>query len=46
MSLPKTPIKVCITGAAGAIGGYAAFMVAQGVMLGQDQPIELRLLEV
>lgn len=44
--MPKAPVKVLITGAAGNIGSFASFMVAQGVMLGLDQPVELRLLEV
>ena len=42
----KAPLKVVITGAAGNIGGYASFFVAQGAMGGPDQPIDLRLLEI
>jgi len=44
--MPKAPVKVVITGGAGNIGGYAAFAIAKGAMLGLDQPIELRLLEI
>ncbi|MCX7057178.1 MAG: malate dehydrogenase [Proteobacteria bacterium] len=42
----KQPINVTITGAAGQIGYALAFRVASGAMLGADQPINLRLLEV
>jgi len=43
---PKKPIKVCVTGAAGNIGYSIVFMIAQGSMLGPNQPIELRLLDI
>ncbi len=42
----KTPINVAITGAAGHIGYALAFRVASGALLGQDQPINLHLLEI
>jgi len=42
----KTPINVAITGAAGQIGYALAFRVASGALLGQDQPINLHLLEI
>ena len=42
----KQPINVTITGAAGQIGYALAFRVASGAMLGPDQPVNLRLLEV
>src|SRR5262245_53090598 len=42
----KKPITVAITGAAGQIGYALAFRVASGQMLGSDQPIDLRLLEI
>jgi len=42
----KQPITVTITGAAGQIGYALAFRVASGAMLGADQPINLRLLEI
>ena len=42
----KTPINVAITGAAGQIGYALAFRVASGALLGQDQPINLQLLEI
>jgi len=42
----KKPVKVLITGAAGNIGYALSFMVAQGHLLGHDQPIHLCLLEI
>ena len=45
-SKKKKPIVVTVTGAAGQIGYAILFQIAQGKMLGADQPIELRLLEM
>jgi malate dehydrogenase len=42
----STPVKVTVTGAAGQIGYALLFRVASGQMLGEDTPIELRLLEI
>ena len=42
----KTPVRVAVTGAAGAIGYSLLFRVASGQLLGPDQPVELRLLEI
>jgi malate dehydrogenase len=42
----RSPVNVAITGAAGQIGYALAFRVASGDMLGKDQPINLRLLEI
>ncbi|MDE2218862.1 MAG: malate dehydrogenase [Gammaproteobacteria bacterium] len=42
----KKPLNVAITGAAGQIGYALAFRAASGQMLGADQPINLRLLEI
>ncbi len=42
----KPAVKVTITGAAGHIGYALVFRVASGAMLGQDQPVILRLLEI
>jgi malate dehydrogenase len=42
----KKPVNVVITGAAGQIGYALAFRVASGQMLGIDQPVNLRLLEI
>lgn len=42
----KPPVKVTITGAAGNIGYALAFRIASGAMLGPDQPVILRLLEI
>ncbi|GAA4749948.1 malate dehydrogenase [Gordonia alkaliphila] len=42
----KPPVTVTVTGAAGTIGYAALFRVAAGAMLGRDQPVHLRLLEL
>ena len=42
----RPPITVTVTGAAGNIGYAALFRVAAGAMLGHDQPVALRLLEL
>jgi malate dehydrogenase len=42
----STPVKVAVTGAAGQIGYALLFRIASGAMLGPDQPVELRLLEI
>jgi malate dehydrogenase len=42
----KKPVNVTITGAAGQIGYALAFRVASGQLLGADQPVNLRLLEI
>jgi malate dehydrogenase len=41
-----SPVKVTVTGAAGQIGYALLFRIASGEMLGTDQPVELRLLEI
>jgi malate dehydrogenase len=42
----NTPVKVVVTGAAGQIGYSLLFRIGSGSMLGPDQPVELRLLEI
>ena len=42
----KAPIRVAITGAAGQIGYSLLFRIANGDMLGPEQPIILQLLDV
>ena len=42
----KSPVRVTVTGAAGQIGYAAIFRIANGVMLGADQPIILQLLDL
>jgi Malate/lactate dehydrogenases len=42
----KSPVKVAVTGAAGQIGYSLLFRIASGSMLGPDQPLELRLIEI
>jgi malate dehydrogenase len=42
----KPPIHVTVTGAAGQIGYALLFRIASGQLLGPDQPVVLRLLEI
>ncbi|HEV3284356.1 MAG TPA: malate dehydrogenase [Solirubrobacteraceae bacterium] len=42
----SNPVRVTVTGAAGQIGYSIVFRIASGQLLGPDQPIDLRLLEV
>lgn len=42
----KTPVDIVVTGAAGQISYSLLFRLAAGELLGLDQPINLRLLEI
>ena len=42
----RQPVHVTVTGAAGQIGYALVFRIAAGELLGPDQPIVLRLLEI
>ncbi len=42
----STPVKVAVTGAAGQICYSLLFRIASGALLGPDQQVELRLLEI
>lgn len=42
----KDPIRVAVTGAAGQIGYSLLFRIASGSMFGDDQPVELHLIEI
>ena len=42
----KPPVHVTVTGAGGQIGYSILFRIASGQLLGEDQPIVLRLLEI
>ena len=42
----KTPVHITVTGAAGQIGYALLFRIASGQLLGPDQPVVLRLLEI
>ncbi len=42
----KKPVRVAVTGAAGQIGYSLLFRIANGEMLGRDQPVQLQLLEL
>jgi len=44
--MPKPPIRVAVTGAAGQIGYSLLFRIAAGNMLGENQPVILQLLEI
>jgi malate dehydrogenase len=44
--MAKSPLHVTVTGAAGQIGYSLLFRIASGQLLGEDQPIVLRLLEI
>jgi malate dehydrogenase len=44
--MAKPPIHVTVTGAGGQIGYSILFRIASGQLLGEDQPIVLRLLEI
>src|SRR5579872_1725633 len=46
MAAAKSPVHVTVTGAAGQIGYSLLFRIASGQMLGDDQPVVLRLLEI
>jgi len=42
----KQPVRVAVTGAAGQIGYSLLFRIANGDLLGPDQPVILQLLEI
>lgn len=42
----SNPVRVTVTGAAGQIGYSILFRIASGQLLGPDQPVDLRLLEI
>ncbi len=42
----KTPLRVAVTGAAGQIGYALLFRIANGDLLGKDQPVILSLLDL
>jgi malate dehydrogenase len=44
--MPKAPVRVAVTGAAGQIGYSLLFRIAGGEMLGKDQPVILQMLEI
>ena len=44
--MPKAPMRVAVTGAAGQIGYSLLFRIASGNMLGEDQPVILQMLEI
>ena len=46
MNPVSNPLRVTVTGAAGQIGYSVLFRIASGQLLGAEQPIDLRLLEI
>ncbi len=46
MAMTNSPLHVTVTGAAGQIGYQLLFRIASGQLLGPDQPVVLRLLEI
>ena len=46
MRTPEAPVHVTVTGAAGQIGYALVHRIASGQLLGPDQPVVLRLLEI
>ena len=42
----SNPVRVTVTGAAGQIGYSLVFRIASGALLGPDQSVDLRLLEI
>ena len=42
----KQPVRVSVTGAAGAISYTILFKIAAGELLGKDQPVILQLVEI
>ncbi|MDH3247741.1 MAG: malate dehydrogenase [Acidimicrobiia bacterium] len=44
--MSDTPVRVTVTGAAGQIGYSLLFRIASGQLLGPDQPVILKMLEI
>ncbi|QWD84534.1 malate dehydrogenase [Polynucleobacter asymbioticus] len=44
--MAKAPMRIAVTGAAGQIGYSLLFRIANGDLLGKDQPVILQLLEI
>ena len=44
--MSKKPMRVAVTGAAGQIGYSLLFRIAAGEMLGKDQPVILKLIDI
>ena len=42
----SNPVRVTVTGAAGQIGYSLLFRIASGQLLGPEQQVDLRLLEI
>ena len=44
--MASSPVQITVTGAAGQIGYALVHRIASGQLLGPDQPVALRLLEI
>lgn len=44
--MPKAPVRVAVTGAAGNIGYALLFRIAAGDLLGRDQPVIIHLVDI
>jgi malate dehydrogenase len=44
--MSKTPIRIAVTGAAGAIGYSILFRIASGELFGMDQPVIVNLVDI
>jgi malate dehydrogenase len=44
--MSKTPLRIAVTGAAGAIGYSVLFRIASGELFGPDQPVILHLVDI
>ncbi len=42
----RRPVRIAVTGAAGAISNNLLFKIASGEMFGKDQPVILQLIEM
>ena len=45
-SLDKSPLKICVTGAGGQIAYSLLYLISDGKMFGNSQPVALTLLEI
>ncbi len=45
-NMSKTPIRIAVTGAAGAIGYSILFRIASGDLFGPDQPVIIHLVDI
>lgn len=44
--MQASPVKVCVTGAAGQIGYSLVYMIGSGAVFGPNTPVSLHLLDI